>query len=832
MQKNVQKSEQQSGKEKPIVVITGAAGDIGTALARTLGRDYRIIGLDMKKAEKADASFEFDLTSRDSVKDACNSIAEKHGSRIAAVVHLAAYFDFTGEHSPLYDKVNVEGTRNLLEGLKEKLEVERFIYSSTMLVHAPQEPGKRVSEETPIGPTWAYPESKAETEAVIQEHAGDMPYTLLRLAGMYDEKNAIPTLSHQIARIYEQTLKSHFYSGYTGAGQACVHKKDMIDAFRRAIERRRELPEENAILVGEPHCLSYKALQNRLGELIHGKEKWETLTAPKPMVKTGALLEEKSEPLVPDDFDKDEKPFIRPFMIDMADDHYELDINRARKQLGWEPRHELYDTLEDIVENLLDDPHDWYAANGITPPDWVERADEKGHNPEHVRQRHHDTVISQHRSFLWAHFLTVALGFWLLASPATLGYDNPGMVYSDTLSGVLLALFGGLSLSFHQRWARFGSAAVGLWLLFAPLVFLSESAAAYLNGTLIGALALGFAALVPPTPGISPVAETTGPTTPPGWNNNPSSWFQRMPIIILAFIGFFISRYLAVYQLGHIDAVWDPFFGGTRTGLNGTEDIITSKVSEAWPIPDAGLGGIIYLLEILLGLLGSTRRWRTMPWVVASFGVLIVPLGVVSVTFIIIQPIVIGTLCTLCLIQAGAMLLQIAYAFNELVATGEFLKRRHKADAPVLKIFFTGDTDEGESETRKDDFQRSPIAIARDIITTGVNLPWNLALCIVIGIWLMSTRLTLGAEGTMADWDHLIGALIITISLIAMAESARPVRWLLIPLGSMLLLTPFLHGAGVLALLASLACGAAVIALSLRRGPIQGRYGSWDRLIV
>ena len=48
-----------------------------------------------------------------------------------------------------------------------------------------------------------------------------------------------------------------------------------------------------------------------------------------------------------------------------------------------------------------------------------------------------------------------------------------------------------------------------------------------------------------------------------------------------------------------------------------------------------------------------------MPWLVLLFGLMIVPLGVVSITFIVIQPILIGTWCTLCLIAAAAMLIQI-----------------------------------------------------------------------------------------------------------------------------------------------------------------------------
>ena len=56
-------------------------------------------------------------------------------------------------------------------------------------------------------------------------------------------------------------------------------------------------------------------------------------------------IQEKSEPVVPDAIDKGEKPFIRPFLIDLASDHYALDISRARDLLGWEPRHFIGEEL-------------------------------------------------------------------------------------------------------------------------------------------------------------------------------------------------------------------------------------------------------------------------------------------------------------------------------------------------------------------------------------------------------------------------------------------------------------------------------------------------------
>lgn len=824
--------KRQQASAKPFVLITGAAGDIGSTLTRALRDRYQIIALDRSHSDTADFSYTFDLTKRESVQLALRDVADAHGHSLAAVVHLAAYFDFTGEHSPLYDKVNIEGTRHLLEAL-EPFSVERFVYSSTMLVHKPTVPGQRIKEDSPIGPRWVYPLSKAETEEVIREHA-TIPYTLLRLAGLYDDKKCVPTLAHQISRIYEKNMKSHVYAGTTGVGQECIHKDDMIDAFRRTIDRRGKLPEKNEILVGEGHCDTYEALQNRLGELIHGEQEWATLSVPKPLAKTGAWLEEHAEPLVPDDI-KSEKPFIRPFMIDLASDHYELDIQRAEQQLDWRPKHSLFDDLEAIVDNLKRDPHRWYQANGITPPDWLTRADELGKHPGQLRARHRAEFIREHNRNLWAHFINIGLGLWLLTSPPLLGHTDTGMAVSDWFSGALVVVFATLSLSWRMTWARWLCALVGVWVLLAPLVFSTESAAAYLNSTLVGILVIGFSAVVRPAPGVAAVAADSGPTTPLGWDNNPSSWLQRGPVIALALVGFFLSRYMAAYQLGHIDGLWDPLFTGVGAGaanLTGSEAVTTSDVSESFPVSDAGLGAIVYALEVLLGLMGSTQRWRTQPWVVASFGVLIVPLGVVSITFIIIQPILIGTWCLLCLIAAALMLMQIAYAFNEFVATGQFLLRRKRSGAPVLKVFFVGDTDEGKPEPAQESSQRSPLCLLRAALVTGVSLPWNLALCVLIGLWLMSTRISLGHEAAMANWDHVIGALLITFAVIAMAESARMVRFLMIPVAAALLITPFVYGVGTTSTVLSLIIAVAVTALAVRRGSVKGRYGTWNRYLV
>ena len=820
-------------EQKPVVLITGAAGKLGSALTEALADSYRVVKCDLPGKP---CDIVLDITSDASLQLAIEKIGQNYGKRIAAVVHLAAYFDFSGEHSPLYDKVNVEGTRNLLKAL-QVLQVERFIYSGTMLVHKAGKPGEQINEERELDPQWAYPQSKARSEAMIEEHHGQIPVAILHLAGLYDEQSMVPTLAQQVARIYERNLKSLLYSGDKKAGQAFIHQADMVDLFRKTIEHRNDLPEYITMLAGEPDVMSYQELQETLGRLIHGEKEWKTLIVPKPVAKVGAWLEEEMEPLVPDDFDRGERPFIRPFMIDMASDHYELDISLAEKLLDWHPKYRLRQVLPSIIAGLKKDPLKWYEENQVTPPDWMLAAGEKHRNPEKLRRRHVREYERQHNANLWAPFMVVGLGFWLLTAPPALGYESQGMIISDLVCGFLVICLGLISLSPRPPFpiARGLLGVIGIWLLAAPLVFWAPTAAAYLNDTLVGALIIGLALLVRPFPGISPVADTTGPAIPPGWNFSPSDWFQRVPIIVLAFVGFYISRYLTAYQLEHINGVWEPFFttgADPGSGKNGTEEIITSSVSQAWPVPDAGLGALTYMLEILTGMMGSRNRWRTMPWLVLLFGLMIVPLGAVSITFIIIQPLVLDTWCTLCLIAAAAMLLQIPYSFDEIVATFEFLRRKAKAGRPWLRILFTGDTDEGEpGQEDADNFRRKPFIVVKDMLLGGISVSWNLLACAAIGIWLMCTRLVLGTEGGMADADHLIGSLVLTITVTAWAEVMRPIRFLNMLFGLALLITPFVLGAGLLATISSVACGIGLMAFSVPRGTIHGSYGRWDRFI-
>src|ERR671922_1937599 len=91
-----------------------------------------------------------------------------------------------------------------------------------------------------------------------------------------------------------------------------------------------------------------------------------------------------------------------------------------------------------------------------------------------------------------------------------------------------------------------------------------------------------------------------------------------------------------------------------------------------------------------MGAMGTASRWRTMPWMVTFFFILVVPLGGVSIFFIIIQPIMIGTYCTLCLIAAAAMLIMIPLTLDEVVAMGRYMVRSVREGRSFWSTFFRG----------------------------------------------------------------------------------------------------------------------------------------------
>src|SRR5439155_21996630 len=101
----------------------------------------------------------------------------------------------------------------------------------------------------------------------------------------------------------------------------------------------------------------------------------------------------------------------------------------------------------------------------------------------------------------------------------------------------------------------------------------------------------------------------------------------------------------------------------------------------------------------------------------------------------------------------------------------------------------------------------------------GVSLPWALLASAALGVWVMFAPAVFHSRGHIADSDHLVGALVATVAVIAWAEVVRALRFVNVLFGVWLIAAPWLLGGTTTGTIWNdVLVGAALIMLSLPRG--------------
>jgi hypothetical protein len=292
--------------------------------------------------------------------------------------------------------------------------------------------------------------------------------------------------------------------------------------------------------------------------------------------------------------------------------------------------------------------------------------------------------------------------------------------------------------------------------------------------------------------------------------------------------------YLAAYQLGYVARVWDPFFGFRQ----GVQQVLDSKMSHGWPISDAALGALSYTFEFLMGYMGGPARWRTMPWMVAFFGILVIPLGLTHIILVSSMPVAVGHWCAMCLLAALVMLPMIPLEADEVVAMGQHMidaKRRGDRGGSLWAIFWKGGSADGcTPDDRSPKLMTLPEEPGKVFLASvwGMSVPWTLAVSAALGVWLMFAPLVWGTGRPAAHVGHLGGAWVVTVSVISMGEVLRLGRWLNVPLGlGVAASTWLLDGGTAAATVNATVVGLLVASLAFPRGPKTEAYGLWDKYV-
>jgi nucleoside-diphosphate-sugar epimerase len=168
------------------VLITGAFGNVGKAVIEEANKRHHeitILEIDNKRTRKAANKYRKiaktifgDIRNFETVKGAIG--------QVDAVIHLAAIIPpLSKKNREMTMDVNVKGTANLLEAIKQTNPNIPFVFtSSASVMGATQLQDRLVNRNDPLVVTGNYEESKIKCEELLQNNADN--YLVFRLAGV------------------------------------------------------------------------------------------------------------------------------------------------------------------------------------------------------------------------------------------------------------------------------------------------------------------------------------------------------------------------------------------------------------------------------------------------------------------------------------------------------------------------------------------------------------------------------------------------------------------------------------------------------------------------
>jgi nucleoside-diphosphate-sugar epimerase len=330
------------------IVITGASGNIGTALLRRLAEDpaHELVGVVRRAPRAAGAPYDrvewvpVDLAESDAEQRLAPAVRGAD-----AVVHLAWGFQ-PSHHLAYLERLGVGGTRAVIRAA-DAAGVRHLVHMSSVGAYAERSDRRPVDESWPATgvPTSPYSRHKAAAERLLDEYEREHPdgaMTVTRMRpGIVGQRRAgsellrygVPALVPSAALRLLPLLPMD-----RGFVVPMVHSDDVADAIVRALDRRAAGPFN---LAADPPIT-----RDDLAAVLGAR----TVHVPAPVLRVlaSAAWHARLQP-------------VDPGWLDLAFAVPLLDSTRAREVLGWTPDHDPRAVLAEVVGGMAD------AEGGSSP---------------------------------------------------------------------------------------------------------------------------------------------------------------------------------------------------------------------------------------------------------------------------------------------------------------------------------------------------------------------------------------------------------------------------------------------------------------------------------
>ncbi len=328
------------GVDQGKVLVTGATGFTGGHLARRLlseGSETRVL-----VRQGRDTGALPDLGAEVAVGDLADRSSVEHAMEgINTVYHIAALYRQEGVPKEAFERVNVTGTRYLLEAAKEA-GVRRFVHCSSVGVQGEIE-NPPAKEEDPYSPGDHYQWTKMEGEKLALEYfAAGLPGVVFRPVGIHGPGDT------RFLKLFRYIANGKFKM--FGSGEVLYHLT-YIDDLVDGIILTGTVPgvEGEVFTLGGERYTTLNELVTVIADVL-GRRLSHVRYPVWPLYAAGALCELVCRPF------GIEPPIYRRrvefFIKDRA-----FDISKAKRMLGYSPGVDLRTGIERTAA--------WYRQEGL-----------------------------------------------------------------------------------------------------------------------------------------------------------------------------------------------------------------------------------------------------------------------------------------------------------------------------------------------------------------------------------------------------------------------------------------------------------------------------------
>lgn len=321
------------------ILVTGGSGLLGgwvAELLSTRGDGVRALVRRTSNKKHLQTLAHVELA-EGSVEDASSVDAAVNG--VDAIIHCAGLVKARNEAE--LDRVNVEGTRNLIDAAK-KHGVKRFVHVSSLEASGPSASGEPV-DVAQEKPCTAYGRSKLAGEKVVLAAKDDLEVVVLRPGAIYGPRDVeILEAFKSVKRGLMPTI-----AGGTARG-SFVWGPDCAAACLRALDAKIESGKIYFVDDGGPAVTQRQFLE--MVEDALGRRALVRVSLPKSLLKTVAFGVEA--------FGKasGKAVMLTREKADMLLQHFVCESSATQRDLGWKPEVPLGEGVRRAVT--------WYRDNG------------------------------------------------------------------------------------------------------------------------------------------------------------------------------------------------------------------------------------------------------------------------------------------------------------------------------------------------------------------------------------------------------------------------------------------------------------------------------------